>query len=101
MDFYVVADEDTVVGFRYAGVPGVIVRTNAQAGAELDRLVKAQKKIIIITTEQIANNVREKISSIRAGEAFPLIVEIPGPQGPSPESPSLLKMIREAIGIQV
>jgi len=101
MDFYVVADEDTVVGFRYAGVPGVIVRTGAQAGAELDRLVKAQKKIIIITTEQIANNVREKISSIRAEEAFPLIVEIPGPQGPSPESPSLLKMIREAIGIKV
>ncbi len=101
MDFYVVADEDTVVGFRYAGVPGVIVRTAAQAGAKLDRLTKAQRKIIIITTEQIANNVREQISAIRAGEAFPLIVEIPGPQGPSAESPSLLKMIREAIGIKV
>jgi len=101
MDFYVVADEDTVVGFRYAGVPGAIVRTSAQAASELDRLVRQQKRIIIITTEQIANNVREKINAIRVGEAFPLIVEIPGPQGPSPESPSLLKMIREAIGIKV
>lgn len=101
MDFYVVADEDTVVGFRYAGVPGVIVRTAGQAGAELDRLAAEQKKIIIVTTEQIANTVRDKITRIRSGEAFPLIVEIPGPQGPSEESPSLLKMIREAIGIKV
>jgi vacuolar-type H+-ATPase subunit F/Vma7 len=101
MDFYVVADEDTVVGFRYAGVPGTIARSPAQAGAELDRMVKEQRKIIIITTEQIANTVREKINRIRTAEAFPLIVEIPGPLGPSAESPSLLKMIREAIGIKV
>ena len=101
MDFYVVADEDTVVGFRYAGVPGTIVHTAGQAGAELDRMVEQQKRIIIITTEQIANTVREKITRIRSAEAFPLIVEIPGPQGPSAESPSLLKMIREAVGIKV
>jgi vacuolar-type H+-ATPase subunit F/Vma7 len=89
------------VGFRYAGVPGLIVRTPGEAGVELDRLVQQQSKIIIITTEQIANKVREKINDIRAGEAFPLIVEVPGPLGPSPESPSLLSMIRAAIGIKV
>jgi V/A-type H+-transporting ATPase subunit F len=101
MDFFVVADEDTVVGFRYAGVPGVIVRTSTQAGAELDRLASEQRRIIIITTEQIANALRQKVNSLRAEEAFPLIVEVPGPEGPSPQSPSLLKMIHEAIGINV
>jgi V/A-type H+-transporting ATPase subunit F len=101
MDFYVVADEDTVVGFRYAGVPGTIVHTAGQAADELDRMVEQKSKIIIITTEQIGNTVREKINGIRSAAAFPLIVEIPGLQGPSPDSPSLLKMIHEAIGIKV
>ena len=101
MQFYVVADADTVVGFRYAGVPGTIVRNAAEAARELDRLAEEAGRTIIITTEQIANQVRDRITEIRAGTAFPLIVEIPGPQGPSPDSPSLLKMIREAIGIKV
>ena len=100
MDFYVVADEDTVVGFRYAGVAGTIVHTPGQAADELDRMVEQKSKTIIITTEQIGNTVREKINGIRAAMAFPLIVEIPGPLGPSPDSPSLLKMINEAIGIK-
>jgi len=101
MDFYVIADEDTVVGFRYAGVPGTIVSDAGAAARELERMAAEERRIIIITTEQIGNMVREQINRIRAREAFPLIVEIPGPQGPSEERPSLVKMIREAVGIKV
>jgi hypothetical protein len=28
-------------------------------------------------------------------------VEIPGPEGPDPDAPSLTKMIREAVGIRI
>ena len=38
MDFYVLADEDTVAGFRYAGIPGRIVRTTRETEDELGRL---------------------------------------------------------------
>ena len=100
MDFYVVADEDTVAGFRYAGIPGTIVRSAAEAGAELGWLASEEAELIIITTEQIADSVREEINTIRFTEALPLIVEIPGPAGPSEASPSLMKMIREAVGIK-
>ena len=31
MSFYVIADEDTVLGFRYAGVPGEAARSPPQA----------------------------------------------------------------------
>jgi V/A-type H+-transporting ATPase subunit F len=101
MQFYVVADQDTVEGFRYAGVRGTVAETPRRVARELDRLAESEEDLIIITTEQTANQVREKVNAIRYGEAQPLIVEIPGPQGPSPESPSLLKMIREAVGIKV
>jgi vacuolar-type H+-ATPase subunit F/Vma7 len=101
MDFYVVADEDTVQGFRYAGIPGFTVKAPQEAAAELNRLAQAEAELIVITTEQIANAIRETLNAIRFKEALPLVVEIPGPEGPSAESPPLLKMIHEAIGIKV
>ncbi len=101
MSFYVVADEDTVTGFQHAGIPGTVVRNAQEARDELDRLVERGEKVIVITTEQVANMVREKINAIRYGGEFPLIAEVPGPEGPSPESPSLVKMIREAVGIRL
>ncbi|KPK60280.1 MAG: hypothetical protein AMK73_08235 [Planctomycetes bacterium SM23_32] len=100
MDFYVLADQDTVQGFRYAGIRGMAVSSPEQAAAELDRLGREQAEVIVITTEQTADTVREKVSAIRFGEALPLIVEIPGPEGASETAPSLLGMIREAVGIQ-
>jgi len=100
MDFYVVADEDTVRGFGYAGVEGVVVHNAQEAAAELDRLARQQAELIIIVTETIADTVRDKINAIRYEEALPLVVEVPGPEGPSEKSPSLLRMIREAVGIR-
>ncbi len=101
MDFYVVADEDTVAGFANAGIPGAVARSPEDAAERLERLVREGRNVVVITTEQIANSVRERVNAIRFGGAFPLIVEIPGPEGPSPDSPSLLKMIRDAVGIRV
>jgi len=100
LDFYVIADEDTVVGFRYAGVRGVTVSSPEQAAAELDRLVAQKAELIIITTERIAETVRDKIQAARFSEELPLIVEIPGPSGPAPDAPSLLDRIRGAVGIK-
>ena len=101
MDFYVVADEDTVAGFRYAGVEGIVARSPGKLGDVLDRMVEEGRQVILITTETLAESVREKVNAIRYGGAFPLIVEIPGPLGPSEEAPSLVKMIRDAVGIRV
>ena len=47
--------------------------------------------------ERLAESVREKVNQIRFQEALPLIVEVPGPEGPGEEGPSLLKMIRDAV----
>ena len=101
MDFYVVADEDTVQGFRYAGIRGVAVRNAQEAAAELARLGSARADLIIITTERIAEGVRGEVDAMRFGDELPLIVEIPGPEGPSEAAPSLLRMIREAVGIKL
>ncbi|MHC4591951.1 MAG: V-type ATP synthase subunit F [Planctomycetota bacterium] len=100
MDFYVVADEDTVQGFRYVGIPGIVVETPEEAAAELDRLTASEAELIVITTERMAATARETVDAIRLKAKLPLIVEIPGPLGPTEESPSLLRLIRDAVGIR-
>ena len=101
MDFYVIGDQDTVVGFRFAGVHGVIVDNAREAREELQRVCDEQPQSIVVITERIANQIRDAIDDIRFGERLPLLVEIPGPRGPSEETPSLLSLIREAVGIKV
>ncbi len=100
MAFRVIADQDTVAGFRYAGVPGVVVTGAADAAREFRRAAEEGRHDVIITTERIADLVRDEVNAIRFREAFPLIVEVPGPEGPAEEGPSLLKMIRDAVGIK-
>jgi hypothetical protein len=41
------------------------------------------------------------VDEIRFGEALPLIVEVPGLNGPLPGRRSLPDIIREALGIRV
>ena len=99
MRFSVIGDEDTVVGFRFAGVAGATVGTREEAGRARAAAVERGDTVLIIP-ERVADWVREDIDRIRFGTAFPLIVEVPGREGPISESPSLFRLIREAVGIK-
>jgi vacuolar-type H+-ATPase subunit F/Vma7 len=101
VDFYVVADEDTVTGFAYVGIGGIAVRTPQEAARHIQALAEKEEELVLITTERIAHAIRPTVNRVRFGEQLPLIVEIPGPQGPSEGAPDLLKQIREAIGIRI
>lgn len=100
MEFYVVADEDTVAGFRFAGVRGMVAGTPDAAKTELQRLADEDAELIVITTERIADSVRDTVNAIRYEGELPLIVEIPGPREPGETTTSLEQMIRDAVGIR-
>jgi len=99
MQLSVIGDEDTVVGFRFAGVEGTTVGNREEAGRALAAAVERGDGVLIIP-ERVADWIREDIDRIRFGAAFPLIVEVPGREGPIAESPSLFRLIREAVGIK-
>jgi len=101
MNFFVIGDDDTVLGFRYAGVPGKAVSTPQEAAQFLKEIAGTEDELIIIITEQIANSIRRQVNAIRFGAALPLIVEIPGPGGPSEQTPELMQAIRQAVGIRI
>jgi len=101
MQFYVIGDESTVMGFRLVGVEGEVVETAEEAREELKKMVAAPDAGIIIITEKIAAQLHEEMEHHIFERSFPLIIEIPDRTGPIPGRVSIRQLVRAAVGINV
>jgi V/A-type H+-transporting ATPase subunit F len=90
-----------VRGFRLAGVAGQVVTTAGDAAAAVAKAAAQAECGIIVLTERIAAEIRPQVETIRLEREHPLIVEIPGPDGPLPGRKSLRQIVQEAVGIRV
>lgn len=101
MNFFCIADEDTVRGFRLSGVPGEAVVTPEQAAAALGRAVERHDCAVVIVTEPVAAGIRSAVDTFRLEHDRPLVVEIPGPAGSALPERSLRAIAQEALGIKM
>ncbi len=101
MKFCCIADEDTVRGFRLAGIPGQAVTTAPQAATAVHQAIQRRDCGIIILTDTVASGIRSQVDAIRLERDQPLIVEIPGPDGPLPGRKSLRQLVQEAVGMRL
>ncbi|MHC1565761.1 MAG: V-type ATP synthase subunit F [Candidatus Syntropharchaeales archaeon] len=105
LDIAVIADPDTATGFRLAGVTRTWdVSDPADALPILDELFSDEACGIIITTERIADNIRERIDEINEKKKgiTPIIVEVPDKQGAMVrEIDPLRELIKKAIGVEM
>ena len=101
MKFFCVGDEDTVRGFRLAGVEGDAVATTAEAEAAVRRAAESPGVGVLILTDAVAEDIRPLVDEIRIERGEPLIVEIPGPDGPLPGRKTLRQLVQEAVGIRL
>jgi len=99
--FYCIADEDTVRGLRLAGVEGKAVSSVTEARTALEEAVAQPDTGIVILTQQVATGLRPLLDSPRFERERPLIVEIPGPNGPLPGARSLHQLVQAAVGISL
>lgn len=101
MRFYCIGDEDTVTGFRLAGVEGCAARTPADALAALHSISTMPGLGIVIITERLAGSIREEVARFRSADAMPLIVEVPDRHGPLAERTDLARLVRRAVGVRI
>lgn len=101
MKFFCIADEDTVRGFRLAGIAGQVVTSAEQTAAAVEKATAQTDCGIIVLTERVAASIRRQLETIRLERDRPLVVEIPGPEGPLPGRKSLRQFVQEAVGIRV
>jgi V/A-type H+-transporting ATPase subunit F len=98
-----IADSDTIIGLRLAGVKlSFPVETPEQAEEALSRVLQDQSVGLIIFTEKIADKMRDTITDVRSQRTVPIIVEIPDKRGAQlGRRDPLMDMIRRAVGIEL
>ena len=101
MKFYCIGDEDTVRGFRLAGVEGRAVTGPAQAAEALAAAATGAGVAVVLITQELAADMRAQVDAFRLERDRPLVVEIPGPQGPLAGRQSLRQLVHAAVGIRL
>lgn len=101
MKLFCIADEDTVRGFRLAGVEGEAVANAAEAAGALRRAVARPGLGLLILTDVVAAEIQSDVDHVRMDLDRPLVAEIPGPDGPMRGRKSLRQFVQEAVGISV
>jgi len=101
MKLLVIGSQDAVWGFGLAGVQGQIVTTAEELNQALDAALKDEEIGIVLVTEDVAKLARRRVDEAMIRSTTPLVVEIPGPEGPSPDRPPLSEVIRRTIGVRI
>ncbi len=101
MKYFIIGDEDSVLGFGMVGVEGQSVETAEEADRAFNAVLQDNSVGVLIITEVCADMIREKVDTYLFSEQFPLIVEVPDKNGKSPGRPGLRQMVNEAIGISL
>ncbi len=101
MEFYVIGDEEVVLGFRFAGVEGAAVANREEAHEAFRRATEAGDIMVLILTEQVSAMIEEEVTAWQFGGSYPLVVEVPGIEGHLENRRSLVDAIREAVGVHV
>ncbi|MBC7248990.1 MAG: V-type ATP synthase subunit F [Anaerolineae bacterium] len=101
MKMLVIGHPETVLGFSLVGVHGQVARTAEEVNQALDEALSAEDVGIVLVTEDVADLIQPRMDQLKLRSTVPLVVEIPGPEGPRPDRPSLSEVIRRAIGVRI
>jgi vacuolar-type H+-ATPase subunit F/Vma7 len=96
----VIGDSDMVTGFQLVGINGVKVSSIDEAQHTLLKAVEDIDVAVVIIGEDFSNRMRNTIDEIRLNQIAPLIIELPGPHGPT-GTIDISRIVRRSVGVQV
>lgn len=97
---YIIADLHTVSAFRVSGVEG-IVSTPDNAAVKLEEVIKKNDAAVIIMTNDLTNDLQERIIDINLNMISPVVIEIPGIDDSKGFRRSVMSSVTEALGISL
>ncbi|MGE4585098.1 MAG: V-type ATP synthase subunit F [Sphaerochaeta sp.] len=100
MKYFVIGDEDTVLGFSLVGVFGMQATNAEQARRAWDKALEDPQNGIIIITDEVAAMIRQTVDRYLFSESFPLVVEIPSPHSKEDRT-DLRTLVNQAIGVSL
>ena len=100
MKYFVIGDEDTVLGFSLVGVFGMQATNEQQAKLAWEKAFEDPQVGIIIITDEAASLIRTVVERYILSETFPLVVEIPSPHSKEGHT-DLRTLVNKAIGVSL
>ncbi len=102
MKYFLISDNvDTQTGMRLAGIEGVVVHEREEFLAVFERVTHDPEYAVLLITEKIAELCPERVDEHTLGGALPLIVELPDRHGTSRGKDSIMRYVKEAVGVKV
>lgn len=101
MKYFVIGDEDTVLGFSLVGVDGIKAKTQIEVINAFNTALSNIDYGIIIITDRCAELIREDVNHFLYTQTFPLILEIHDKNGSITGKPDLKEIVDRAIGIKL
>lgn len=102
MRSFLISDNvDTFVGMKMAGIPGIILHEKEDIINKIQELKQDKDIGIIVVTEKIAVLVPELINEIKLSKERPLLVEIPDRHGSEKGKDSIVRYVKESIGLKI
>ena len=101
MKIFVIGDETTVLGYKLAGIPGVMVSNQEEAADALKAAIQDSDMGIILITQRLAAGIQSLVDEAKLKMATPVVLEIPDRDGPVEGRESALAIVQRLIGIKV
>lgn len=95
------ADEDTVRGFRLAGVEGRCVTDAEDCLTQLAQAATRPDLGVVLVDRRLADAARERLNAFRILHDRPLIVEIARPSLTATDESSTHRLVRKATGMGI
>lgn len=100
MSIFVIGDRHTLLGFGLVGVAGKEAADGGEARRILDELLSQDDVDLILVTEDLAAQMREKMDYLRLNLLHPVVVEIPA-SGSEQQPRSLRDLVQKIVGIRL
>ena len=101
MSYHIIGDQDTVLGYRFAGVTGDAVETAEEARAAFARAVGRAEPGILLLTRPVEDMLEAEVTAHRLESTPPYLAVIPDIWGHGQKRRSLQEMISDAVGIKI
>jgi len=97
---YTIGSRELVLGFSLLGISGYTPRNTEELETVLRERFADPDMALILVEDRIAAQAAALVDELQSRKDFPLVVEIPGPNGPL-EKTSIKEFIAGAIGIKL
>ncbi|HZH92634.1 MAG TPA: V-type ATP synthase subunit F [Tissierellaceae bacterium] len=93
-------NKDTIIGMRLASIDGVLVKTREETIERLNEAAMDDEVGIIIVTENIFDEITDRILELKRSGSKKLVVTIPDRSGLKDKN-FIMRHIKESIGIKI